>query len=151
VGAADGRCQSPLAVLLDQVLEDRARFGQHHAVVLDRGKFSRGRVLLEGMTGRFEGHRRELVRNAELLEQPEDADRAGELRVVELDHANLPGSVAGTPRPGGASSASARDVTQARERPWPSPRKGLAELDSGRCIYNNVGRICRPAGARTTT
>src|SRR4029077_12820325 len=85
VGAADGRCQSPVTVLLDQVLEDRTRLGQHQAVVLDRGKLPRRRVLLEGMSWRFECHRRELVRNAELFEQPKDADRAGELRVVELD------------------------------------------------------------------
>src|SRR5262249_3417676 len=96
--AADGRRESPVSVLLDQVLEDRARLEQHQAVVLDRGKLPRRRGLLEGMARRFESHRRELVRNAELLEQPEDADRAGELRVVELDHTSLPKSLAGTPR-----------------------------------------------------
>ena len=50
------------------------------------GNLPRRRVLLERVPRRLECDGRELVRNAELLQQPDDANRAGELRVVELDH-----------------------------------------------------------------
>ncbi len=76
----------PVPVLLDQVLEDRARLGHDETPVLDHRELAARRVLLERMARRLECDGRELVRNAELLQQPDDANRAGELRVVELDH-----------------------------------------------------------------
>ena len=86
VRAADRGGQSAIAVLLDDVLEDGARLEEHETVVVERGKLAGRRVLLERVPRRFEGDGRELVRHAELLQQPDDSNRAGELCVVELDH-----------------------------------------------------------------
>src|SRR5206468_5712782 len=73
-------------VILDQVPEDRPRLEHHEPVVLEHGKLAGRRVLLEGVPRRLEGDRGELVRDPELLEQPDDSNRAGELRVIELQH-----------------------------------------------------------------
>src|SRR6185369_13101178 len=44
VAASQGRRESALAVFLDEILEDRARLGEHEAVVLDDGELPARRV-----------------------------------------------------------------------------------------------------------
>src|SRR5262249_62094297 len=89
-GCARRGCQPSLAVALEDVLDDRARLEHLHVAVLDRGELAERRPLRERRRGRDEVDRLERVRDAELLEEPVDADGARAGCVIELDHPRNP-------------------------------------------------------------
>ena len=80
-----------MPVLLDEVFDDRARFGDGVLSVGDDRRLAERMDLLQ--LGRREAGRRialvvaDLVRNLELLEKPEHALRAGVVQVMDNDHA----------------------------------------------------------------
>src|SRR5262245_15109330 len=77
--ARHGRGREPaLAVLLEHVLENRPRLEQSDVAVLNDGhlaEWMKGEILRASQVFARELEGRELVRNAELLEQPDDAHR----------------------------------------------------------------------------
>jgi hypothetical protein len=86
---ADGWCEPTVSVALEDVLDDGTRLADRDAVVLDDGKLAKRRVLRERVRGAVEVDPRELVRDAELLEEPADADGAGTGGEPELEHDGL--------------------------------------------------------------
>src|SRR5271163_4107567 len=88
--AADGRYQAPATVFINQVFDDRPRFGDGHCSIHDYRRFSQ-RVNLQ--QHRRSQHRfgvafvaLDLVRYTEFLEQPQHPLRPGVVEVMNNDH-----------------------------------------------------------------
>jgi hypothetical protein len=83
--------ETAVAVLLEQVLDDGSRLEQRDVAVLN-GRYSpewaQGSVLRSIEIGEVEWNA--LVRDLELVEEPEDAHRACPVDVMNFDHRSAP-------------------------------------------------------------
>ncbi len=86
----DRRCEPPVAVTFENVLDDRTGLAHHHVTVFDGRQLAERRFLHEEVArGRLKFDAFERVRQAEFFEQPDDPHRSRARRVVELDHCRV--------------------------------------------------------------
>ena len=101
-----GGAEAALAVMGDQVIDDGAGFGHHQFAVADHRALAQGMHGFQAVGGEacygvpLVGH--DLIGQAQFLQQPEHALRAGIIEVMDLDHLRSPfGSLSPKGRRGG--------------------------------------------------
>src|SRR6185369_7006369 len=111
-GRARRRREPTGAVALDQILDDRTRLEHRDVAVLDgRDLTERMRAEMRRVARRLAGQRdpTHFVRDVELFQEPDDADRTGLRGMMDDDHASdpCPGSTSesSSARSSGSSTA----------------------------------------------
>jgi uncharacterized sporulation protein YeaH/YhbH (DUF444 family) len=83
----------PLAVLIDQIFDDRTRFGDGQAVIGNHRRLAER--MHRAQLGRRQHRFRialvtlDLVRHAEFFEQPQHALRAGVVQMMDGEHGSM--------------------------------------------------------------